>query len=241
MVDIYALYCLHNHMTAVQRHQAVHGQASLHQKGLHIAQVCGLQADYASQEVQFGCIHRVTNRNTVIEKAKFEVSNHKYTDLPVAPSQGHFPRHKQRVEPVARPPQLPAISPVHKGFHVPLFIELHPGQRSLQDTALSGKGRLLLSVLLGQLKNSAATSQVVADGPVEYRIRNSYRLSAKSTLEQDVIFYAHSPEVVFETRMDWQDDHRFLKAAFDTSIQADYASQSFTLMPYLQSFSTATP
>lgn len=69
------------------------------------------------------------------------------------------------------------------------------------------------------------SSQVVADGPVEYRIRNSYRLSAKSTLEQDVIFYAHSPEVVFETRMDWQDDHRFLKAAFDTSIQADYASQ----------------
>ena len=40
-----------------------------------------------------------------------------------------------------------------------------------------------------------------------------------------MIFYAHSPEVVFETRMDWQDDHRFLKAAFDTSIQADYASQ----------------
>ena len=69
------------------------------------------------------------------------------------------------------------------------------------------------------------SSQVVADGPVEDRIRNSYRLSAKSTLEQDVIFYAHSPEVVFETRMDWQDDHRFLKAAFDTSIQADYASQ----------------
>lgn len=69
------------------------------------------------------------------------------------------------------------------------------------------------------------SSQVAADGPVEYRIRRSYRLSAKSTLKQDMIFYADSPEVVFETRMDWQDEHRFLKTAFDTNIQTDYASQ----------------
>lgn len=69
------------------------------------------------------------------------------------------------------------------------------------------------------------SSEVVSEGAVEYRIRNRYRLSSKSTLEQDVIFYADSPEVVFETRMDWQEEHRFLKTAFDTSIHADYASQ----------------
>lgn len=69
------------------------------------------------------------------------------------------------------------------------------------------------------------SSEVVADGGVEYRIRNRYRLSAKSTLEQDVIFYADSAEVVFDTRMDWQDDHRFLKTVFDTTIHTDYASQ----------------
>lgn len=69
------------------------------------------------------------------------------------------------------------------------------------------------------------SSEVAADGAVEYRIRNRYRLSAKSVLEQDVIFYADSPEVVFETRIDWQEEHRFLKTAFDTSIHADYASQ----------------
>lgn len=40
-----------------------------------------------------------------------------------------------------------------------------------------------------------------------------------------MIFYADSPEIVFETKMDWQDDHRFLKAAFDTAIHADFASQ----------------
>ena len=40
-----------------------------------------IHTDFASQEIQFGYIRRVTNRNTEIEKAKFEVSNHKYTDL----------------------------------------------------------------------------------------------------------------------------------------------------------------
>ena len=78
-----------------------------------------------------------------------------------------------------------------------------------------------------KLRDSAELLErsVVADGAVEFRIRSRYRLSAKSTLEQDMIFYADSPEVVFETRMDWQDDHRFLKAAFDPTIHTDYASQ----------------
>ncbi len=69
------------------------------------------------------------------------------------------------------------------------------------------------------------SSEVVADGEVEYRIRNHYRLSGKSSLWQDVIFYADSPEIVFETKIDWQEEHRFLKTAFDTTIHADYASQ----------------
>lgn len=66
--------------------------------------------------------------------------------------------------------------------------------------------------------------EVVADGAVEYRIRSSYQLSARSSLKQDMIFRADSAQVLFETRIDWQDDHRFLKVAFDTSIHADYAS-----------------
>lgn len=78
-----------------------------------------------------------------------------------------------------------------------------------------------------KLQDSAEllSRSVVCDGAVEFRIRSRYRLSAKSTLEQDMIFRADSPQVLFETRMDWQDEHRFLKAAFDTSIHTDYASQ----------------
>lgn len=65
--------------------------------------------------------------------------------------------------------------------------------------------------------------RVVSEGPVELRIRSTYRLTHKSTLTQDMIFYAHSPEIRFDTMMDWQDEHRFLKAAFDTNIFTDFA------------------
>lgn len=77
-----------------------------------------------------------------------------------------------------------------------------------------------------KLQDSAQllSREVVADGAVEYRIRSRYGIGGKSTLEQDMIFYGDSPQVVFETKMDWQEDHRFLKAAFDTAIHADYAS-----------------
>lgn len=67
--------------------------------------------------------------------------------------------------------------------------------------------------------------EVVSEGGVEYRIRSTYKITQKSTLTQDMIFYASCPEIVFETKIDWQDDHRFLKTAFDTTIHTDYASQ----------------
>ena len=74
-----------------------------------------------------------------------------------------------------------------------------------------------------KFKDSAQliSSEVVSDGMVEYRIRNHYQLTDKSQLTQDMIFYADSAQVRFETRMDWQDNHRFLKTAFDVSIHSD--------------------
>ncbi|MDF2800720.1 MAG: hypothetical protein K0S61_623 [Anaerocolumna sp.] len=67
--------------------------------------------------------------------------------------------------------------------------------------------------------------QVVEDGTVEFRIRSEYKLTKNSTLKQDMIFYAHNAEVRFDTIMDWQDDHRFLKTAFDTTVQSDFVRQ----------------
>jgi alpha-mannosidase len=64
---------------------------------------------------------------------------------------------------------------------------------------------------------------VISVGEVECRIRSEYRLTANSLLKQDMIFYADSAEVRFDTVMDWRDHHRFLKTAFDTSIHAEFA------------------
>ncbi len=63
--------------------------------------------------------------------------------------------------------------------------------------------------------------EVVSRGPVELRIRSEYRLTEKSRIRQDMVFQAHSPMIVFDTEMDWQEDHRFLKAAFDTALHTD--------------------
>lgn len=40
-----------------------------------------VRSDFATQEIQFGYLHRPTSRNNSWEQAKFEVVNHKYTDL----------------------------------------------------------------------------------------------------------------------------------------------------------------
>ncbi|MCL2089395.1 MAG: glycosyl hydrolase-related protein [Oscillospiraceae bacterium] len=40
-----------------------------------------VKTDYATQEIQYGNVKRPTNRNTTIEQARFEICNHKYTDL----------------------------------------------------------------------------------------------------------------------------------------------------------------
>lgn len=65
--------------------------------------------------------------------------------------------------------------------------------------------------------------EVVSDGSVAYIIRSKYQISVKSTVTQDMIFFANSPEVRFDTVMDWQDDHRLLKTTFDTNVAEDFA------------------
>lgn len=65
--------------------------------------------------------------------------------------------------------------------------------------------------------------EVVSQGAAAVIIRSKYSISKKSTITQDAIYFADSAEIRFDTLMDWQDNHRFLKTAFDTSIRSDYA------------------
>lgn len=79
--------------------------------------------------------------------------------------------------------------------------------------------------LLPKLKpdTQLISRRVICNGPIELRIQSEYRLTDHSTLTQQTIFSACTPEVRFDTIIHWQDDHRFLKTAFDTTV---FASES---------------
>lgn len=65
--------------------------------------------------------------------------------------------------------------------------------------------------------------EIISHGAVALIIRSTYKISKKSTITQDAIYFADTAEIRFDTVMDWQDDHRFLKTAFDTSVKNNFA------------------
>jgi alpha-mannosidase len=64
------------------------------------------------------------------------------------------------------------------------------------------------------------STEVLADGPVSFRIRRSYAIGNASHLVQDMVVYAGDRRIDFETKVDWRERRRLLKAAFDTGIDA---------------------
>ncbi|MBR0463126.1 MAG: alpha-mannosidase [Clostridia bacterium] len=60
-------------------------------------------------------------------------------------------------------------------------------------------------------------SEVVANGPVLAKIRNTYRFN-NSTIWQDVVFYRQIDRIDFETKVDWKEQHYMLKAHFPADL-----------------------
>ncbi len=67
------------------------------------------------------------------------------------------------------------------------------------------------------------STETVSIGRVAYIIRNKYQITENSTVTQDMMFFCDSAEIRFDTVIDWNDNHKFLKAAFDTDIFDDFA------------------
>lgn len=65
--------------------------------------------------------------------------------------------------------------------------------------------------------------KVVADGEVEMRLRSTFKIGNYSELVQDMIVYADSPRVDFQTKVEWKDKHQLLKVGFDVDILATSA------------------
>lgn len=67
------------------------------------------------------------------------------------------------------------------------------------------------------------SSEVLADGPLFFALRQEVDLGFGSRLTQDLVFKAESHEVSMRTRLDWKARHRCLKVAFPCAIHAHEA------------------
>jgi alpha-mannosidase len=65
--------------------------------------------------------------------------------------------------------------------------------------------------------------EVVADGPLQLRIRFEYEVGRASRLTQDVVFHATTARVDFDTVVDWHERYQFLKVAFALDVLAETA------------------
>ena len=63
--------------------------------------------------------------------------------------------------------------------------------------------------------------EIVADGPLQLRLRSAYRIGDASSIVQDMVFHATTPRVDFETVVDWHDRRKLLRATFDFSVLSD--------------------
>lgn len=64
--------------------------------------------------------------------------------------------------------------------------------------------------------------ELVSDGAVEIRLRSEFNIEG-NVIIQDLVCYADSPRIDFETQIDWKTPHRFLKAGFDLDVKAKTA------------------
>ena len=65
--------------------------------------------------------------------------------------------------------------------------------------------------------------EVVADGPLQLRIRQEFALGRASRLIQHIVFHSTTPRVDFETIVDWHEKYQFLKVGFTPDVLAETA------------------
>lgn len=70
--------------------------------------------------------------------------------------------------------------------------------------------------------NGFINREVVSNGAVEIRLRSEFNIGG-NRIVQDMVCYADSPRIDFDTLIDWRTPHRFLKAGFDLDISAKIA------------------
>ncbi len=62
--------------------------------------------------------------------------------------------------------------------------------------------------------------ETIADGPLCHVVRVRYGIGKRSSLVQDITFYAHSPRIDFKTEVEWHEVHTVLKVGFAVDVHA---------------------
>ena len=65
--------------------------------------------------------------------------------------------------------------------------------------------------------------EVIAQGPLQLRILVEYELGDASRLVQHIVLHSTSPQVDFDTVVDWHDKHKLLKVGFELDVLAETA------------------
>lgn len=63
--------------------------------------------------------------------------------------------------------------------------------------------------------------EILEDGPLFLTVRSEYKIGRRSTLYQDMRFYADCRRIEFRTEVDWQEKHTLLKVGFGLDLCAD--------------------
>jgi alpha-mannosidase len=61
------------------------------------------------------------------------------------------------------------------------------------------------------------------EGPLQIRLSNAFQAGKSSLVKQHLVLYKNSPLIEFDTKVDWQEEHKLLKAEFDLAVQIDRA------------------
>lgn len=69
----------------------------------------------------------------------------------------------------------------------------------------------------------SAPPSLVENGPLQATVRFTYQYH-KSAIQQEMIVYAHSRRIDFQTHVDWHESNRLLKTAFYTDIRSTKAT-----------------
>ena len=71
--------------------------------------------------------------------------------------------------------------------------------------------------------SGATVCEVVSIGALQLRVRVERPFGKASVLRQDIVFYADTPRIDFETVVDWQEKHTLLKMGFDVDVLCETA------------------